>query len=257
MRPPGRAASERCTRSSTARNRPRRDGRRGGRPHRALSPATMARLGIDYDLLTWEGDILRLQFWATAFEIAQAERHGVPPGEGRLGLLGHDRRRRRPHRGMAPTRDAPDPAAGRGGRRPRQREKVIVRSERHGDLCRQGHRQPVLEVRPARARLPLSTSSPRARRISTCGPPARPVARRSSGVRRGGRVYNVIDTRQAYLQKLLKQALATMGHRTRPSTRTLLLRDGGALARTARELGYDADADGKPSSRCRAARASA
>ena len=25
----------------------------------------MARMNIGYDLLTWEGDILRLQFWAT------------------------------------------------------------------------------------------------------------------------------------------------------------------------------------------------
>ena len=30
---------------------------------------TMARLNIDYDLLAWEGHILRLQFWARAFEI--------------------------------------------------------------------------------------------------------------------------------------------------------------------------------------------
>ena len=28
----------------------------------------MARMNIDYDLLTWEGDILRLHFWTTAFE---------------------------------------------------------------------------------------------------------------------------------------------------------------------------------------------
>ena len=30
---------------------------------------TMARLNIDYQLLTWEGDILRLKFWARAFEV--------------------------------------------------------------------------------------------------------------------------------------------------------------------------------------------
>ena len=30
---------------------------------------TMARLNVDYDLLTWEGHILRLQFWARAFDI--------------------------------------------------------------------------------------------------------------------------------------------------------------------------------------------
>ncbi len=29
---------------------------------------TMARMNIEYDLLTWEGDILRLQFWTHAFE---------------------------------------------------------------------------------------------------------------------------------------------------------------------------------------------
>ena len=35
---------------------------------------TMARLNIAYDLLTYEGDILRLQFWAHAFEILKAAR---------------------------------------------------------------------------------------------------------------------------------------------------------------------------------------
>ena len=30
---------------------------------------TMARMNVDYDLLTWEGDILRLKFWARAFEV--------------------------------------------------------------------------------------------------------------------------------------------------------------------------------------------
>src|SRR5262245_57459057 len=29
---------------------------------------TMARMNVDYDLLTWEGDILRLRFWAQAFD---------------------------------------------------------------------------------------------------------------------------------------------------------------------------------------------
>jgi arginyl-tRNA synthetase len=28
---------------------------------------TMRRMNVDYDLLTWEGDILRLKFWAHAF----------------------------------------------------------------------------------------------------------------------------------------------------------------------------------------------
>ncbi len=45
-------------------NDTRRDGRAHRRPHRPRHLKTMARLNIDYDLLTWEGDILRLHFWA-------------------------------------------------------------------------------------------------------------------------------------------------------------------------------------------------
>ena len=33
---------------------------------------TMARMNVEYDLLTWEGDILRLKFWAQAFELLKA-----------------------------------------------------------------------------------------------------------------------------------------------------------------------------------------
>ena len=39
---------------------------------------TMRRLHIEYDLLTWEGDILRLKFWAHAFEILKTAGHGLP-----------------------------------------------------------------------------------------------------------------------------------------------------------------------------------
>jgi arginyl-tRNA synthetase len=37
---------------------------------------TMARMNVDYDLLTWEGDILRLKFWAQAFDVLKAK-HAV------------------------------------------------------------------------------------------------------------------------------------------------------------------------------------
>ncbi len=36
-----------------------------------LHLATMDRLNVDYDLLSWEGDILRLDFWTTAFDILE------------------------------------------------------------------------------------------------------------------------------------------------------------------------------------------
>ncbi len=45
---------------------------------------TMARLNIGYDLLTYEGDILRLQFWARAFEILKANGAVFLQTEGKL-----------------------------------------------------------------------------------------------------------------------------------------------------------------------------
>ena len=44
----------------------------------------MARLNIGYDLLTYEGDILRLQFWAHAFEILKAQGAVFLQTEGKL-----------------------------------------------------------------------------------------------------------------------------------------------------------------------------
>jgi arginyl-tRNA synthetase len=59
------------------RHRARRQRQRGHRrlhrrPHRPVPPRDHARMNVDYDLLTWEGDILRLKFWAQAFEVLKA-----------------------------------------------------------------------------------------------------------------------------------------------------------------------------------------
>ena len=45
---------------------------------------TMARMNVDYDLLTWEGDILRLKFWAQAFDVLKANGAVHLRTEGRL-----------------------------------------------------------------------------------------------------------------------------------------------------------------------------
>src|SRR5688572_22547752 len=45
---------------------------------------TMARMNVDYDLLTWEGDILRLKFWAQAFDVLKAKQAIYLQTEGRL-----------------------------------------------------------------------------------------------------------------------------------------------------------------------------
>ena len=44
----------------------------------------MARLNVTYDLLTWEGDILRLDFWKTAFEQLKQRGAVFLQTEGRL-----------------------------------------------------------------------------------------------------------------------------------------------------------------------------
>jgi arginyl-tRNA synthetase len=67
-----RARNARCTISRRAATTPPRWAFIAERIVRAHL-ATMARLNIAYDLLTYEGDILRLQFWAHAFEMLKAQ----------------------------------------------------------------------------------------------------------------------------------------------------------------------------------------
>ena len=90
---------------------------------------TMARMNIGYDLLTWEGDILRLQFWARAFEILKAQ-GTVLPADARdvsraagswPSTTARTRRRSRTSRCSGAGRR-------RGREREDSREKVIVRS---------------------------------------------------------------------------------------------------------------------------------
>src|SRR5688572_17718324 len=80
---------------------------------------TMARMNVGYDLLTWEGDILRLQFWATAFEQLKQRNAVFLQKEGRLQGCW-----------VMPIEDeAPDAdAEPQTDEEAEQREKVIVRS---------------------------------------------------------------------------------------------------------------------------------
>jgi arginyl-tRNA synthetase len=207
---------------------------------------TMARMNVDYDLLTWEGDILRLQFWAKAFEELKALGAVFLQTEGKLAgcwVMKIDET----------VGDAPDDATTEDEAAETdeelQREKVIVRSNgtvtyvgkdianqfwKFGLLGRDFHYR-VFEEREGR---PLwATTS-------------------TSGLDRGaapsfgkaGAVYNVIDSRQAYLQQLLKQSLAAMGFPAQAANSTHFAYEMVALSHaTARELGYaDTEGSGKP-----------
>ncbi|MFN8062698.1 MAG: arginine--tRNA ligase [Vicinamibacterales bacterium] len=203
--------------------------------------ATMARLHVDYDLLTWEGDILQLQFWARAFDILKAEGAVFLQTEGKLAgcwvmTIENDT-------DAAPTETGADgPDAG-----DEEKEKVIVRSNgtvtyvgkdiayqfwKFGLLGRDFHYEPFGTTLSGHT-LWSTTATPAA---SAAVPPAFGRARRA---------YNVIDTRQSYLQQLLKQALKTMGHVDEAERSTHFAYEMVALShKTARELGYgDIDKD--------------
>jgi len=208
--------------------------------------ATMGRLGVDYDLLTWEGDILRLKFWATAFDLLRESGTMFKQTEGKLAgcwVMPIDEDPMSPATGV----DAADHAG--DGPEEEQREKVIVRSDgtvtyvgkdiayqywKLGLLGKDFHYRP-FATRLAGDTLWATTSTPGADRAD----------RTAFG--RAHAVYNVIDTRQSYLQKLLKQALWTLGHRDEAERSTHFSYEMVALThKTARELGYSGQDESKP-----------
>jgi arginyl-tRNA synthetase len=199
---------------------------------------TMKRLNVDYDLLTWEGDILRLHFWATAFEDLK-RRHAVfMQTEGKLKGCW-----------VMTIEDPDDPEPVEGAEEdPERREKVIVRSNGTvtyvgKDIANQFWKFGILgrdflyrEFATIGGRQLWATTSHEA----AVTPGAPPFGK-------AGAVYNVIDSRQAYLQKLLKQALASMGFEKEAAASTHFSYEMVALSHaTARELGYAADTEGKP-----------
>ena len=204
--------------------------------------ATMARLNVAYDLLTWEGDILRLNFWARAFELLKdagivfQQRTGKLAGCWVMRIEDVE----------APATDDDTPEAPT-----ESREKVIVRSDgtvtyvgkdiayqfwKFGLLGRDFHYR-FVATQPDGRPLWATTSRPSAPDVE---PPA---------FGRADAVYNVIDSRQSYLQKLLRQSLAAMGHTQQAERSIHFAYEMVALTHaTARALGYETAAEdqGRP-----------
>jgi arginyl-tRNA synthetase len=190
---------------------------------------TMARLNIDYQLLTWEGDILRLKFWARAFEAMKATGAVYLQNDGK-------------HAGCwVMNIDDPDAAANPDDDDPESREKVIVRSNGTAvyvakDMAYQFWKSGLLghdfHYRPFSTRMngdTLWATTSDTSLASTEHPPFGAAAA----------TYNVIDVRQAYLQKLLKQALTAIGHKAEADRLTHFSYEMVALSHaTAKELGF-------------------
>jgi len=206
---------------------------------------TMARMNIRYDLLTWEGDILRLQFWAHAFEYLKQTGSVFLQTQGKLEgcwvmKIDDD---------SAPDEPPLEAAAGASSaegepKTDEQREKVIVRSDgtvtyvgkdmayqlwKFGLLGRDFHYR-VFEQMDGPVWSTTSNASE-----AGANPPM---------FGRASWVCNVIDTRQSYLQKLLKQALAALGYHEQAEHSIHYSYEMVALSHsTARELGYDPSID--------------
>jgi arginyl-tRNA synthetase len=202
---------------------------------------TMARIDVSYDLLTHESDILKLHFWATAFEILKAKGAVFLQPQGRLAgcwvmpiadLVS----------GAAEEQAAAGVPAASAGEPDEAREKVIVRSNgtvtyvgkdmayqfwkfgllgrdfHYRVFCRQQNGQPLWAT--CREAHPDESD--------------RPVFGGAAAV------YNVIDVRQSYLQELLRQGLAAIGHEEAASRSVHFSYEMVALSlATARQLGYD------------------
>lgn len=195
---------------------------------------TMARMHVDYDLLAWEGDILRLQFWARAFEILKEQKAVYLQTQGRLAgcwvMPIEDE--------TVPPEDDVEPA---NGDEDESREKVIVRS--NGTVTYVGKDMAYqfwkfgLLGRDFRYRV-FSRRGDGTPIWATSGEAA-PDAPPHPAFGGAGAVFNVIDVRQSYLQKLLKQALAAIGHREEADRSVHFSYEMVALTHnTARQLGY-------------------
>jgi len=214
---------------------------------------TMARMNVDYDLLTWEGDILRLKFWARAFEVLTSKGAVYLQKEGRLAgcwvmPIQED---------LEATAESRIPNPESRDEDEEEREKVIVRSNgvvtyvgkdiayqfwKLGLLGKDFHYR-VFTTRPSTSPGP----GPLRPLWATCtegGEADHPMF--------GGAayVYNVIDVRQSYLQKLLKQALIAVGHPEGAERSHHFSYEMVALSHaTARELGHAPPPDSEDAKR--------
>jgi len=203
--------------------------------------ATMARMNVDYDLLTWEGDILRLKFWAQAFEVLKARGAVYLRTEGRLAGCWVMPIQEELESTPPPSRDD---SQARSGETPEddedteERVKVIVRSNGvvtyvGKDIAYQFWKLGLLG-RDFQYR--VFAERPHGPLWATCSENGL-----SSHPSYGGAayVYNVIDVRQSYLQKLLKQALIAVGHPEGAERSHHFSYEMVALSHaTARELGF-------------------
>ena len=217
---------------------------RGGNPSATLASliadrivrchlATMDRLNIEYDLLSWEGDILRLDFWKTTFDLLkEAGVLFLQPTGSQAGCWVMEIKEDR-------SDDSSEP-----------RFKVVVRSDgtvtyvgkdiayqfwKFGLIGKTFKFLPYLTQRSGRT-------------LWTTATDGSDDHKESPRFGYASAVFNVIDTRQAYLQKLLQQALTAAGHNEQAEGSVHFSYEMVALSHsTAEQLGYgNSDSTNRP-----------
>ncbi|HVS32263.1 MAG TPA: arginine--tRNA ligase [Thermoanaerobaculia bacterium] len=157
---------------------------------------TMIRLGIEYDLLPKESDIIHLHFWDRAFELLKESGAVAFEEEGK-------------HKGCWVMRLS-ESAEFEGMDEP---DKILVRSNgtvtyTGKDIAYQLWKFGLLD-RTFRYRRFFTYADGKVLWESTTDELNDPSAPKFGGAKR---VVNVIDTRQAYLQKVVKEGLRLLGH---------------------------------------------
>jgi arginyl-tRNA synthetase len=197
---------------------------------------TMRRFGIGYDLLTWESDILELGFWRRAFEMLRERGVIVYVEEGKNAgcwVMPWDDG----EAAGASTEDEPEAAADA------EAAKILVKSDGVAtytakDIAYQLWKFGLLGLdfhyrrwNPAQPDSPATTTSD-----------AAAADLDNVGFGNASRVVNVIDARQAYPQKVVKQAVRRLGFHEQAERSIHLDYEVVALsARAAQELGLEVE----------------
>ncbi len=159
--------------------------------------ATMLRLGIEYDLLPKESDIIRLHFWDRAFELLKKSGAVIKETEGK-------------HNGCWVMKlEGTDEFAGMD-----EPDKILVRSNgtvtyTGKDIAYQLWKFGLLD-RTFEFRKFYAYPDGHPLWETTSSGDGSPDAPRFGGAKR---VFNVIDTRQSYLQKVVTEGLRLLGYR--------------------------------------------
>ena len=168
--------------------------------------ATMRRIGVSYDLLPRESEILKLRFWATAFELLKARGAIRLEAAGRNAgcwVMPAERFRAVPGTGPGGKGSDRDPDA--------DADKVIVRSDGTvtyvgKDIAYQLWKFGLLDGKDfAYIPFPASVDPGLWMTTSDAG------SARAPAFGSGSEVFNVIDVRQSYLQDVVRASLATLG----------------------------------------------